>query len=256
MASNTEGSLGSVPLTAAQVNKINSLNSQDTKGFDGTAGTFRFDAAGLSGTTILTEPQSRNSTINIFGATTADLIVEVGADIEQNFWLRNDTTNGDDISFRQTGGTAVLLPLGRWILVRTRESGNTDFIAGWAHKDTTPAVSLGTNYSLTTGRLLEIRKSDADPARAGGFVHLSGAVEKASVAPAAGDTMFTLPANYRPEHTIAVMAVAESETPANADMILLQITTAGVVTILNLGAWSTVVDVSIDLTGINFFVGN
>ncbi|KKM04535.1 hypothetical protein LCGC14_1763240, partial [marine sediment metagenome] len=43
MATTEEGSLGSVPLTAAQVNKINSLNSQDTKGFDGTAGTFRFD---------------------------------------------------------------------------------------------------------------------------------------------------------------------------------------------------------------------
>ncbi|KKK70501.1 hypothetical protein LCGC14_2923340, partial [marine sediment metagenome] len=236
---------------------IPSVNSEDAKLLDSSAGTLRFDAVGLTGTTVLTEPQSRNSTISIFGATTGDLIVEVDADIEQNFWVRDATTNGDDISFRQTGGTLILLPKNRWVLVRTRESGNTDLIAGWAHKDTTPALSFAGTWRVVSGRPLEIRKSDANPATAGGFVHLTGAVEQASGGPpAAGNTMVTLPANYRPEYTVAFCVVAEAETAANADMIMIEINTAGAVIILNVGVWTAADLAAIDLTGISFFVAN
>ncbi len=258
MATSVEGDVNTITLTTSQDAKVATINQTDGKIENAVVGRIAFDLASLSGTQILTESQSENGIINVFGASSGNVTLEVNATMEKNYWIRDSTTGGNTVTFQPTGGSGILLPKTRWILVRVRSAGGVDHMVGWPDDTEAAALSFGAAYQVVSGRPLTIYKSGAEEGLAGGMVHLEGAVEETTTDPVAGDTIVTLPATYRPVHTVAFAVVAEAETPANSDVIMVEITTGGAVIILNLGTWgpATITNAAIDLSGINFLVGN
>jgi hypothetical protein len=217
------------------------------------------DAEGLSGTRTLTEFESRHGILNIDGSKAGGLTVEIDNDIKQSYWLRDLTTDGADVIVKPVGGTDDLVlpgnPEGRWTLVRTR-AATMEQMAGWQDFTLAPGLVFGGAYQVTSGRALKIYKDGADPVDAAGRVTLEGAVEETTTVPAAGDTIVTLPAGYRPAHTIAFAVLAEPASAPNVDVVIVEITTAGLVILRSLLAWTTAINVPIDLSGVTFFAAN
>lgn len=258
MATTEEGDLNIIAVTNSQNNKPQSFNGHVSRLEKAATGMILFDAGGLSGTQVLTEAQSEDNAINIFGSKSSTMTLEVSDLIKQDFMIRDETTDANAVTFQPTGGSGVVLPKNRWIRVRVRTS-TVEHMGGWMDESEAAALSFAGNWRVVSGRALTVSKSDGEAGAAGGLVHLQGAVENASGGPpAAGNTIVTLPAGYRPAHTVAFVVVAEAETPANADAILVEITTGGAVIILNLGAapWTAADLAAIDLSGITFFAGN
>ncbi len=256
MADAFEGGLNIRATTVSQHNKARSLNTADFKVEESATGRMFIDGEGLSGTRTLTEDESRREILDARNTTAGDLTIEIDDLIKQAYWLRDLTDNGDDIVYKTVGGSDdLVVPLNRWTRVRTR-AATMEQMAGWQHFSLAPALVFGADYQVTSGRPLRIYKDGADPGDAGGRIHLEGAVEETMTDPAAGDTIVTLPAGYRPAHTIAFAVLAEPASAANVDVVVVEITTAGLVILRSLLLWTTAQDVPIDLSGIEFFAAN
>jgi hypothetical protein len=249
------GELGIVPVTSSQIGKVSSFNGHETSLLKSTAGLLYLDAEGLSGTEVLTETYSKNGHIQIQGALAGDLTVELDASIRQAFWVV-DVSTGGVVTMKPTGGTGIILPKNRWVNYFATQSYFTKNVAGWASAAQAPALSFAANYQVVAARPLKIRKAGASNATAGGRVTLEGCVEETTDAPAAGDTIVTLPALYRPSYAIGAVCLADPATEALAEPVAIEIQTDGTVILRSLLNWTPLVDKPIDLSGISFFVGN
>ena len=256
MADSFEGTLDVSSVTSSQSNKVASFNAIDLAIERAAAGRMLVDAAGLSGTKTLTSIESRRGEIDVINAPTAALTIEIDDNVKQTWWVRDSTTGGFDIIIKSVGGTDDrVLPKLRWTLIRTRTT-TIDQMAGWQDSSLAPALSFGAAYQVVAARPLRIYKNGADMSHAGGRVTMEGAVEETTTVPAAGDTIVTLPAGYRPVHTIAFAVTAEAGSAANVDFVAIEITTAGLVILRSLLAWTTAINVPIDLSGVSFFAAN
>jgi len=256
MADSFEGDLDFSPVTTSQSTKVAFFNAADDALEQSTAGRLVLDAAGLSGIRTLTGVEARRGEIDVINSKAGALTIEIDDNIKQAWWVRDLTTDGANVIIKSVGGTDnLVLPKGRWTLIRTRTT-TIEQIAGWQDSSLAPALSFGTNYAGATGRVLKIYKAGTDPAKTAGRVTLEGAIHKTTVVPAAGDTMVTLPAGYRPIHTIAFAVTAEANSAANADFVAIEITTAGLVILRSLLAWTAALSVPIDLSNVSFFAAN
>jgi hypothetical protein len=210
----------------------------------------------LSGTRTLTEVESRRKEIEVRLSKAGALTVDIDNGIKQSYWLRDMTDDAANVIFKPVGGTDdLVMPGHRWNLVRTR-AATMEQLWGWQDSSLAPALVFAADYQVTSGRPLKIYKDGTDPADDGGRIHLEGAVEEGTTVPAAGDTIVTLPAGYRPEHTIAFAVLAEPASTTNVDVVIVEITAAGLVILRSLLLWTTAIDVPIDLSGIEFFAAN
>lgn len=256
MADSFEGDLNTSPVTTSQSTKVSFFNQTDDALEQSTTGRMIIDAAGLSGTKTLTGVESRRGEIDVQNSKAGALTIEIDSDIQQSFWIRDITTDGADVIIKTVGGgNSRVLPKARWTLIRARLS-NIEQMAGWQDSSIAPALSFGAAYQVVSGRALRIYKNGADISNGAGRITLEGAVEETTTDPAAGDTIVTLPAGYRPAHTIAFTATAEAGSAANVDFVAIEITTAGLVILRSLLAWTTAINVPIDLSGISFFAAN
>ena len=256
MADSFEGSLNLTPATTSQGNKVATFNSTDLAHEHATTGRMLIDAGGISGTKTLLGAESRRGELDVTGSKSGALTIQINDSIKQTWWVRDSTTDGADVIIKSVGGSDNrVLPKLRWTLIRTRTT-TIDQMAGWQDSSLAPALVFGADYGATSGRALLIYKSGADMSHAGGRVTLEGSVEEGTTVPAAGDTIVTLPANYRPAHTIAFAATAEAGSAANVDFVAIEITTAGLVILRSLLAWTSAINVPIDLSGISFFAAN
>lgn len=253
MADTFEGTLNVRKTTASQSNKTLSLNTADFKLREAITGRMFIDAASASGTRTLKEWESRRKILDVQNSKAGALTLEIDNDIKQAYWLRDITTDGADVIFKTVGGSDdLVLPFGQWTLVRTR-AATMEQMAGWQDSSLAPALVFAADYQVTSGRALKLYKAGADPVDPGGRITLEGAVEETTTVPAAGDTIVTLPVGYRPAHTIAFAVLAEPASATNVDVVIVEITTAGLVILRSLLLWSTAIDVPIDLSGIEFF---
>lgn len=255
MATTEEGSLNIVDVTTAQMAKIPNLNTNIGKNTKAIAGLLEYDATGLSGTQTLTETQTNNGHINITGAKSAAITLQIDNDIKQGIWVRDNTSDAGSITFRPTGGTGIKLPRGRWIYVRPMASTMAQ-VGGWVDFYHAGALSFAANYQVTAGRELTLYKEDGEAAALGGLIKLQGCVEETTTPPAAGDTIVTLPVGYRPGHTVAFVVPAEPGSAANVDTVAIEITTAGAVILRSVLSWTAAVNVPIDLSSVSFFAEN
>lgn len=256
MADAFEGTLNIRSTSVSQFNKARSLNTADFKLREAMTGRMFVDAVDLSGTRTLTEDESRRKILDARNAKAGALTLEIDNDIKQGYWLRDLTTDGADVIFKTVGGSDdLVLPNSRWNLVRTR-AATMEQMWGWQDSSLAPALVFAAAYQVTLGRALRIYKDGADPTDAGGRVTLEGSVEETVTVPAAGDTIATLPAGYRPAHTIAFTVLAEPASAANVDVVIVEILTTGAVVLRSLLLWTAAIDVPIDLSGIEFFAAN
>ena len=258
MADSFEGSLDIIPVTTSGSAKIGTFNSTNTSLEKATTGRMFLDAAGLSGTRVLTQDESKNGIIDVRNAKAGALTITIDADIQQSHWVRDLTTDGADVIIKIAGGSDNrVLPFGRWTLIRSRTT-TIDQMAGWQDSSLAPALVYGANYGGATGRVLRIYKNGADMVHKAGRITLEGAVHETTTDPAAGDTIVTLPVGYRPAHTIAFAVTAEANSAANVDFVAIEITTAGLVILRSLLAWTSTprINVPIDLSGVSFFAAN
>lgn len=257
MADTFEGSLNTSQVTTSQTGKVADFNTTDGQLETALVGRMTLDAAGLSGTRTLTEVESQNSMIDVINSKAGALTITIDTDIEQSYWVRDLTTDGANVIVKVAGGSDNrVLPKNRWTLIRARAAGSIEQLVGWQDSSLAPALVFGTNYQVVSGRELRIYKNGNDPFHAGGRITLEGSVEKIVAVPAAGDTMVTLPADYRPEYTVAFAVTAEPGSAANVDFVAIEITTAGLVILRSLLAWTSAINVPIDLSGVSFFAAN
>ena len=255
MATSEEGSLNITDITTAQINKVPGFNTNVSKDTKAVAGRLEFDAAGLSGTQVLTETQSTNGQINISGAKAGTMTLEIDDDIKQGFWVRDETSDANATTFRPTGGSGVVLPKDRWIYIRAR-AATIDHVCGWMDDSEAGALSFAANYQVDAARPLKVRKNGQDPNAVGGMVHLEGAVEETTTNPVAGDTIVTLPQYYRPSHAVGFTACANPGTSLGNEIVI-EIQTSGAIILRSLRGWGgSRINVPIDLSGICFFSGN
>ena len=255
MADTFEGTLKVRKTTTSQFSKEVSLNTADFKAAESMTGRMTVDLEGLSGTRTLTENESRRKILDALNTKAGGLTIEIDNDIKQAYWLRDLTDDGADVIYKSVGGSDdLVIPRARWTLVRTR-AATMEQMAGWQDASLAPALVFGTSYLATSGRALKIYKTGADPADAGGRITLEGSVER-TIVPVVGDTMVTLPAGYRPAHTIAFAVLAEPASATNVDVVVVEITTVGLVILRSLLLWTTAINVPIDLSGISFFAAN
>jgi len=255
MADAFEGTLNVRKTTTSQSNKTLSLNTADFKVAESTTGRSFVDVAGLSGIRTLSEFVSRHTYLNIGNAKAGALTVEIDSDIKKRCWIRNTTSDGAALSIGPTGGFSAQLPSFRWVLNRIR-AATVEQMAGWQDSTLAPALVFGAAYQVTAAQALRIYKDGADPVDKAGQVTLEGSVEETTTVPAAGDTLVTLPVGYRPAHTIAFAVLAEPGSAANVDVVVVEITTAGLVILRSLLLWTAAINVPIDLSGISFFAAN
>ncbi len=256
MADSFEGSLNLTPATSSQGNKVATFNGTDLAHEQSTTGRMIVDAAGLSGTKTLLGEEARRGEIDVINAPTAALTILINDSIKQSWWVRDSTTGGFAIIIKSVGGSDNrVLPKLRWTLIRARTT-TIDQMMGWQDASLAPALVYGANYAGATGRVLNIYKNGADMSHKGGMVTLEGAVHETTTNPAAGDTIVTLPANYRPGSTRAFAVTAEADSAANVDFVAIEITTAGLVILRSLLAWTPATSVPIDLSGVSFLAVN
>ena len=256
MATAEEGSLNIVPVTTSQNNKINSFNGQITRIEKAAVGSLKFDAGGMSGTEVLTDAYTQNGLLDIQGALAGDLIIELEPLIQQSFWVRNRTTGGYSLTIQPTGYSGSVMPPERWILYTAVPTHFAQALIGWQDPANLAALAFAANYQVVSGRALSVYKNGADAGRDGGVIHLEGAVEETTSAPAAGDTIVTLPLHARPVHVVGFVVLADSATAALAEPVAIEIQTSGAVILRSLLNWTPLVNKPIDLSGISFFVGN
>ncbi len=256
MADSFEGDLDLSPVTSSQSNKVATFNASDLAIEHAAVGRMVLDAGGLTGTKTLTSVESRRGEVDVTGSKSGALTIQFDDNIKQAWWVRDSTTDGANVIFKSVGGgDNRVLPKLRWTLIRTRTT-TIDQMAGWQDSSLAPALSFGAAYQVVSGRALKIYKNGADMADAAGRVTMEGAVEETTTIPAAGDTIVTLPADYRPAHTIAFAVTAEAGSAANVDFVAIEITTAGLVILRSVLAWTAAINVPIDLSGISFFAAN
>ena len=255
MATTEDGTLDIVPVTAAQLNKTTSFNGHVTALTKSGVGILAYDADGQTGTQILTQQQSLNGIIQISGALAGALTLELDADITQAYWV-HDVSTGYNVTVRSTGGAGTIMPKNQWVLYYAATDFFTPSMSGWQATAAAPALSFGTGYQVVSGRELTLHKEGENTTIAGGHVALEGAVEDGGDAPAAGDVIVTLPANYRPGHAIGFIVLADPATAALAEPVAIEIQSDGTVVLRSLLNWSPVIDTPTDLSGVSFFVGN
>ena len=255
MATSEQGDINTAAATTGQNNKLSTLNGNDDALEKATLGILFYDADGQTGTQILTESQSQNNFIRISGALTGALTLETLAAHEKGYWVK-DISTGFTVTLQPTGGAGVVLPKNRWIFHYAEAGLFTQQISGWQDSSEAAALVFAAAYQVDATNPLKIRKNGALPTQAGGMVHLEGAVEETTTPPAAGDTIVTLPAGYRPANPLGFVVLAESASAANCDAVAIEIQTSGAVILRSVLAWTGAVNVPIDLSGISFFVGN
>lgn len=257
MATITEqGAAGVTTVTTGQSTKVPALNTNDAILNDHAITlldvVFTSDASPF----VLSEVQSRSGILDFSGTTAGAMIVELDVDIQKTWLVRDRSTAGNTLTLRPTGFSGVVIPKNEWVVVRVHGSGaNVVEVLGF--NAATVVSSFGTNYSAASGRLApQVRKLNAEDGSAAGFVSLEGSVEKASVIPANGDTILTVPANYRPAQAMAWLGVADPTTNGTAQPVVLELSTGGVLTLRNLFGWAAATGVAIDLVGVSYFAGN
>ena len=257
MADAFEGSLNVRATSQSQHNKVRSLNTADFKLKESIEGRMFVDLASVSGTKTLTEGESRRQILDFHNTKAGGTTIEIDNDIKQSYWLRDITDDAARVMVKPVGGVGdlTLADTPRWLLTRMRATA-LEQIWGWQDSLLAGALVFGADYGVTTGRALKIYKDGGDPTDAGGRVTLEGAVEEGTTVPAAGDTIVTLPVGYRPAHTIAFAVLAEPASAANTDVVVVEITSAGLVILRSLLLWTTAINVPIDLSGIEFFAAN
>ncbi len=255
MADVETGNLEFPDITTGQSHKVVGFNGNIANLLKAAVGLLDFDAAGLSSTQVISRSKSRNGAINISGSKAGTMTLELNADIQQNFWVRDSTSDGNQILFGVTGGSTIALPNNRWVFVRATAAGVV-YVGGWQASTEAPALSFAANYQVVAARPLKLRKEGQDPDTVGGLVRLEGAVEETTTNPVAGDTIVTLPALYRPTHAIGATACANPGTSLGNEIVV-EIQTSGAIILRALRGWSgTRTNVPIDLSGICFFSGN
>ena len=256
MATSEVGTLAIVPVTTAQISKINSFNGHETTLTKSTTGMLVWDAAGLTGTQVLTQEYSKNGTIKITGALAGAVTMEIDNDIKQNYWFL-DSSTAYAVSVQPVGGGAlVVLPKNRWIQLRATTTVLNNSLSGWQDSSMAGALSFAAAYQVDAARPLKVRKNGQQASAVGGMVHLEGAVEETTTNPVVGDTIVTLPQYYRPTHPIGRIICANPGTTL-ANHVSVEIQTSGAIIIRNLHGWGgSRINVPIDLSGITFFSGN
>lgn len=256
MASTETGELNTNQVTTGQDQKVATINETDASLEKALLGYLNFDAAALSGTQVLTESQSRNALINIVGALGGAMTLELDADLDKE-WLVRDQSTGAAVTLQRTGESGVTLPKNRWVFVKAGVPGvNLEHVGGWQDDTEAGALSFAANYQVVSGRELKLYKEDAEPSEAGGLVLLTGAVEETTTNPVAGDTIVTLPAGYRPLHAVGFVALAEPASAANAQPVAIEVQTSGAVVLRSLLGWTPATNAPIDLSGVSFMAGN
>ncbi len=256
MATSEEGELHIVAVTAAQNNKTASFNGHETILTKANAGLLLWDGTGLSGTRILTEAYTQNGFLELSGALGGAVTLELSEFLQKGFWI-HDVSTGYSVTIQPTGGAGSVVPKNRWVFYYAATGLFTKAVAGWQDPSEAPALSFAAAYQVVSGRELKLYKEGESAAVAGGRVTLEGAVEETTTPPAEGNTIVTLPANYRPAHSIGAVAIIDPATNGLAVTAQVEITTAGAVILRNIDLWATpAIDIPIDLSGISFFVGN
>ena len=215
------------------------------------------DLEGLSGTITLKESDVLNSALDFRNSKAGGITLEFGPNIRQSYWLRDITTDANALFIKVGGGSVTIaLPQWRWILTRVLDELRFRPIAGWLANLGASSIVYGADYQAATGRGLLHYKDGADYPDKGGRIALEGSVEETVTVPAAGDTIATLPVGFRPEYTLAFAVVAEPNSAANADVVIVEILNTGAIVLRSLLLWTAAINVPIDLSGIEFFAAN
>lgn len=255
MATTEDGDLGIIPVTTSQTGKVNSFNGHVSALNKSGVGMLNLDLDGLGGSQTLTESYTQNGIIVISGALISAVTLNLDADITQPYWI-HDVSTGYDITVQSTGGAGVLMPKKRWVQYYAAPSFFTVLMSGWQASAQSPAMTYAAAYQVVAARPLKLRKEGENTTIAGGRVTLEGAVEETTTPPAAGDTIVTLPANYRPSHAVGFVVLADPVTAGTAQPVAIEIQTSGAVILRSLLGWTPLVNKPIDLSGVSFFVGN